>query len=95
MHISLNLRSFPADPFRKRDVSIPPAFSGAMYLALLSLALLSGLAVARRLVEPSCPGCSAKSWVDTTARLECAKCGWSNLATVVVPIAAEAPKHAA
>lgn len=60
-----------------------------MYLVLLTLALLAGLTLARRLAEPSCPGCAAKHWVDQPPRLECARCGWTNLVTVAAPVPVE------
>ncbi|MEX2570146.1 MAG: hypothetical protein WD737_02505 [Gemmatimonadota bacterium] len=52
-----------------------------MYLLLLTLTLLSGLALARRAVEPTCPACSGKRWKAHPSRLECGNCGWTNLAT--------------
>ena len=59
-------------------------FSATMLLFALSLTLVAGLTVAARLVEPACPACSAKSWTDHPPRLECTRCGWSNVATVTV-----------
>ena len=55
-----------------------------MYLALLTLTLFSGLTLARRIAEPSCPGCAAKSWNDEPRHLECARCGWTTRTTTIV-----------
>lgn len=61
-----------------------------MYLVALALTLCGSLSVARRFVEPSCPACSSKKWSDTPSRLQCAHCGWSNVAMAPV-LAAEPP----
>ena len=52
-----------------------------MIVALL-LTLLMGLSFLRRVVEPACPSCAAKSWTPVPNALHCAECGWSNVATV-------------
>jgi hypothetical protein len=60
-----------------------------MYIVFLALTLtlMAALSVARRLVEPACPSCTAKSWNDQPAVLQCTRCGWSNVA--LVPVSAE------
>lgn len=63
----------------------PPTsfFSENMLLFAVALTLIGGLTVARRLVEPACPACSAKHWKDEFGRLECSDCGWASAALVV------------
>lgn len=51
----------------------------AMIVGIL-LTLLLSLSMLRRLVEPSCPCCSAKRWAPNAAALYCEQCGWSNVA---------------
>jgi rubredoxin len=63
-----------------------------MYFIILTLTLLSGLTVARRVAEPSCPGCAGKRWTDRPSHLECSTCGWSSVAVApgrVEPIPAQ------
>ncbi|HUE97073.1 MAG TPA: hypothetical protein VMN39_10455 [Longimicrobiaceae bacterium] len=62
-----------------------------MLLFALTLTLLGGLTVARRLAEPACPACSAKSWKDEPPLLECNACGWASAAPTAA-VAAEAPR---
>lgn len=50
-----------------------------MIVAIL-LSLLLGLSFLRRVVEPACPSCAAKSWTPNPSALHCAECGWSNVA---------------
>lgn len=42
------------------------------------ISILIVFAALRRLIEPSCPACSAKSWGEGPGALNCAKCGWTN-----------------
>ncbi|MEX2584094.1 MAG: hypothetical protein WD766_12510 [Gemmatimonadota bacterium] len=60
-----------------------------MYLILLTLSLLGGLSVARRIVEPSCPSCAGKSWVDHPPHLQCTSCGWSTAPLPAVSLVEE------
>lgn len=55
-----------------------------MFIILLTLTLLAVLTVARRIAEPPCPSCEAKSWNDQPAYLQCTRCGWTNVALVPV-----------
>ena len=64
-----------------------------MFLVALTLTFLGGLTVARRIVEPACPACSAKNWKDEPQRLECASCGWASVAAAVSPQLDEASAH--
>ena len=57
-----------------------PIIADQMYILLLTLTLLAGLTLARRLAEPACPACSSKSWHDHPTHLQCARCGWTNVA---------------
>lgn len=59
-----------------------------MIVAIL-LTLLLGLSFLRRVVEPSCPCCAAKSWEPHPSALLCAECGWSNVAVAK----AEVPQY--
>jgi hypothetical protein len=45
---------------------------------LVVLALVVPFVVVRRLLEPACPGCSAKSWASQpSTAIRCTRCGWS------------------
>lgn len=47
---------------------------------VIVLSILIAFAALRRLIEPSCPACSAKSWGEGSGSLNCARCGWTNAA---------------
>jgi len=59
-------------------------------LIALALTLLIVLSVLRRILEPACPGCSAKSWSDHPVHLTCTRCGWSSVPTGAPAAAVEA-----
>lgn len=44
------------------------------------LSILIAFAALRRLIEPSCPACSAKTWGEGSRSLNCASCGWTSAA---------------
>ncbi len=61
-------------------------------LFLLAVTLLAALTIARRMLEPQCPACAGKTWRDQPPRLECANCGWSNIALATVPVVIAEPR---
>jgi hypothetical protein len=53
---------------------------------LVVLALVVPFVFVRRLLEPACPGCSAKSWASQTPTVICCtRCGWSSSAPAPGP----------
>jgi hypothetical protein len=49
-------------------------------IAALAITILLLLELARRGLEPECPGCASKQWTSHSTQLQCNSCGWSNLA---------------
>lgn len=47
-------------------------------VTVVVLSILIVFAALRRLIEPSCPACSAKTWGEGSGALNCASCGWTN-----------------
>jgi hypothetical protein len=52
-------------------------FSGLIAALVLALALT--FVLVRRLIDPACPDCSRKEWMDVPRGIVCRGCGWSNL----------------
>jgi hypothetical protein len=50
-----------------------------IYLALVLLvaAMLAAATLLRRHIEPTCPGCQARSWNTAPSIMACAACGWA------------------
>jgi hypothetical protein len=42
-------------------------------------ALAAGFIVIRRWIEPTCPDCRNKEWIDIPRGIVCTSCGWSNI----------------
>lgn len=72
-------------------------YPGDPMILALALTLLLVLSYTRRVLEPACPGCSAKAWTEHSTALECRQCGWSNgaaaVAGVTLPVVEAAPNQ--
>ena len=51
-------------------------------IAAVAATILLLLELARRGLEPECPSCASKQWASHSTQLQCAGCGWSNVAPV-------------
>ena len=60
-------------------------------IVALLMSLMLALGLLRRVVEPACPSCEAKSWIPSPNALHCAHCGWSNAAAPAAK--AEVPQY--